>query len=185
MNTSIKYFCLIMMLFLLSCSKHLQDEVTSVVLIFDANSSSQNKPFFRDSLLVTNYKCDSIIIKNYFKGDYYQNVFFSREERFFENRFVSNPPAGIFEKDTILTFARADTTFTYKSRRDDFIVTLVDLSLFNCQYSLEKIGKEYITIKQSLIDSTYKEIFFYDKDYRIYKFVNTWKDDKCVYVKKE
>lgn len=185
MNASVKCFYLIIILFLISCNKCSQDKIISNVLIFDANSSSQNKPFFRDSLFVTYYKFDSIIIKNYFNGDYYQNVFLNQEKCFFENRYVSNLPEGIFKTDTILTFAKMDTTFVYKSRRDDFIVTFVDLSLFDCQYFIEKIGKEYVTTKQSLIDSTYKEIFFYNKDYQIYKFINTWKDSKCVYVKKE
>lgn len=64
------------------------------------------------------------------------------------------------------------------------MVTLIDISLFDSQYNIAKEGNNYKSIKQSLIDTTYKEIIFYDKDYRIYKYINTWKGEKCVYMKK-
>ncbi|GHT00795.1 hypothetical protein FACS189421_13230 [Bacteroidia bacterium] len=131
------------------------------------------------------YDKDSILIKNYYNGHYYQNVYFNREDNFFEKRYVTNLPEDIFEVDTILSFSKKDTTFIYKSNRDDFIVTLIDLSLFNSHYIIQGENNNYTLIKQSLVDSTYKEIFFYDKNYHIYKYVNTWKDNKCVYVKKE
>jgi hypothetical protein len=147
------------------------------------NSSSVDKPFFRDSLVITYYKEDSILIKNYFNGNYYQNIYFKMNNKFFEKRYVSNLPAQISEVDTILSFAKEDVFLTYKSRRDDFIVTLIDLSLIDGQYTIQKDGNNYKTIKRSLIDTTYKEVFFYDTNYNIYKFINTWKNDNCVYIR--
>jgi hypothetical protein len=179
MKALAKYNLFIIFL-LLSCNRQIEKEVTHV-LSFDMNSSSVNKPFFRDSLVITYYKEDSILIKNYFNGNYYQNIYFNRNNVFFEKRYVSNPPAQIFEVDTILTFAKEDTSLIYKSRRDDFIVTLIDLSLIDGQYIIQGDGKNHKTIKQSLMDTTYKEIFFYDINYNIYKFINTWKNDQCVY----
>ncbi|BEG99243.1 hypothetical protein [Bacteroides sedimenti] len=156
------------------------------VLVFDVDSSSCEKPFFRDSLLIIYYDEDSLLIKNFYKGNYYQNIYFNSDDAFFEKRFVSNLPENIFGIDTILTFSKKDTSFIYKSKRDDFLVTLIDVSLFDGKYSILRDGDNYKTIKQSMVDTTYKEIFFYDKDYRIYKFINTWKNMKCVYnIRKE
>jgi hypothetical protein len=180
MNILVKYILFVILFLLLSCNRQIDKEFTQV-LSFDIHGSSVNKPFFRDSLVITYYKKDSILIKNYFNGNYYQNIYFNRDNNFFEKRYVSNPPAQIFEVDTILTFAKKDTSLIYKSRRDDFVVTLIDLSLIDGQYIIQEDSNNYKTIKQSLIDTTYKEIFFYDKNYNIYKFVNTWKNNKCVY----
>lgn len=155
------------------------------MLFFDAGSSSVAKPFFRDSIIITYYGNDSVLIKNYFQNDYFQNLYFFHDNFFYEKRFVTDLPGNVFEMDTILTFAKKDTVFDYLSKRDDFIVTLIDVSLFNSKYSIEKDENEYKTRKQSMIDTTYKEEFFYDENYRIYKFVNTWRGDKCVYLKKE
>jgi hypothetical protein len=95
---------------------------------------------------------------------------------------VANPFTDYLGIDTILTFAQKDTTFIYKSKRDDAIVLFVDLSLFDSKYTISKDGNNYKTVKQSLADSTYKEIIFYDKNYRIYKFINTWQGYECVYT---
>ncbi|MDR0575279.1 MAG: hypothetical protein LBG96_14885 [Tannerella sp.] len=183
MNTSSKYILFIIsFIFLLqSCNRQIEKEITCA-LSFDPNNSSVNKPFFRDSILITYYKKDSILIKNYFNGTYYQNIYFNCGNKFFEKRYVSDLPSQIFEIDTVLTFAKEDTFLIYKSKRDDFIVTLIDLSLIDGRYIIQKDGNNYKTIKQSLIDTTYKEIFFYDKNYRIYKFVNTWKNNNSVYI---
>jgi hypothetical protein len=182
---NIKYFLLFAIsLLILSCNRQSKKEVIDI-LVFDAINSSVDAPFFRDSLVITYYKADSILIKNYFKGNYYQNIYCNNENAFWERRFVSNLPENIFEIDSILTFSKCDTSFFYKSRRDDFLVTLVDLALFDGKYTIQKEDNNYKTIKQSMTDTTYKEIFFYDKNYNIYKYINTWKENKCVYVKKE
>jgi hypothetical protein len=148
-------------------------------------NSTIDKPFFSDSFLITNYNKDSIIIKNYYKGSYFQYTYFWKNNDFYEERHIVNYPEQIFEIDTILTFSHKDTAFLYHSNRDDFIVTLVDLSLFNSKYTILQDRKGYRTIKQSLVDTTYTEIFYYDQNYDIYKFVNTWRDNKCIYVRKE
>ncbi len=86
--------------------------------------------------------------------------------------------------DTILSFYKSDTTFVYHSAFD-FILLVFYYSYADCQYKILKEKNAYKSIKTSLIDTTYREIFYYDKDYYIYKFINTYKDNYCVYVKKE
>jgi hypothetical protein len=173
--TCVIFFCLF------SCG---EKQTKSYLLLYDTESSSMGKPFFRDSILITYYDKDSIIIKNYYNGDYYQNIYFWDENSYAEKRFITNYPEQIFEIDTILTFTNKDTTFLYLSNRDNFIVTLVDLSLCNSKYIIMQEKKGYKMIKQSTIDTTYTETFFYDDNYNICKFINTWQGNKCVYVRK-
>lgn len=180
-----KYFVLLLliMFFLFSCSNKKRN--FTYTLLYDIENSTVEKPFFRDSILIIYYGKDSILMKNYYQGEYFQNIYFNDKNTYSEKRYVSNFPEQIFETDTILTFSHEDTTFLYYSNRDDFIVTLVDLSLFNSKYVILQDEKGYRTIKQSLVDSTYNEIYYYDRNYNVYKFVNTWKDNECVYVRKE
>lgn len=181
-----KCFCLIILIFFLSSFYVGTNHVSTKkehrsVLLFDVDSSSCEKPFFRDSLLIIYYGEDSLLVKNFFKGTYYENIFFNSGDIFFEKRFVSNLPENIFGIDTILTFSKRDSSFIYKSKNYHFLVTLIDVSYYDSKYTIQIDGGTYKTTKQSMVDTTYKEIFFYDKDYRIYKFINTWKNMKCVY----
>lgn len=179
-----KYSFLLLVVFsFLSCSSKQKD--FTYILLYDIENSNMEKPFFRDSILITYFDKDSILIKNYYNGNYFQNIYFKNEGDYFEKRFTANYPDQIFEIDTIMTFADIDTTFIYYSHRDNFIVNLIDLSLFNSKYTILYDGKSYKTIKQSLIDTTYKEIYYYDRNYNIYKFVNAWKDNECVYIRKK
>lgn len=171
--------------FSLSCSKKQKNKMYAYTLYFDTISSTISKPFFKDSINIMCYGHDSIVMKSYYKENFYENVYFYRNNNLFEKRYISNQPGNYFGIDTILTFSiTKDTTFIYKSKRDDFMVTLIDISLFNSKYSIVKNSNNYKSIKQSLIDTTYKEIIFYDKNYNIYKYVNTWKENRCVYTKK-
>ncbi|GHT70539.1 hypothetical protein FACS1894155_12880 [Bacteroidia bacterium] len=95
-----------------------------------------------------------------------------------------NNSKNIFSTVVGFFLPRKDTSFVYKSAYN-FIPIVQSYSYADCQYNIRKVGDEYRSIKKSLIDTTYKEIFFYDKDYRIYKFINTWKDNRYVYVKKD
>jgi len=174
---------IILSILIFSCNKNEEKEVL-YSLLFDAENSSISEPFFRDSILVVNRE-DSIIIKNYYGENHYQNIYLKCNSEFFEKRYVSNLPEHFFGIDTIITFAQKDTSFVYKSKRDDFIVTLIDLSLFNSYYIIQRNGNNYMTIKQSCVDTTYKEMFYYDKDYNIYKFINTWNGDTIVYLTKK
>ena len=151
----IYYSIILMFLFMCSCNKHISNQY-SYVLSFNPDSSTIKKPFFRDSLLITNYGSDSILIKNYFDNHFYQNVFNKRDDCFYEKRLVSNLPENYFGIDSIITFKKKDTTLIYRTKRDNFLVTLVDLSLFDSQYIISREGMNYKTIKQSLVDTTYK-----------------------------
>ena len=154
------FFLLLIIFCLFSCNSRQKD--FTYALLYDIKGSTIGIPFFRDSILITYYDKDSILIKSYYHGDYFQNKYFENKGVYFEKRIIANYPDQIFETDTILTFYNKDTTFLYHSKRDDFIVTIVDLSLFNSKYTILQDGEGYKTIKQSLVDTTYTETFFYD-----------------------
>jgi len=185
MTTSIKYFFLaILSLFLFSCDKQRDKELSYILLLSPESSTVIEKSLIRDSILIKTYFNDSILISKYSNGKPTETMFFNNNDSFWEKRYRSNDFGEILGFDSILTFSKRDTVFLYKSARE-FIPIVQDYSFADCQYSIRKIGNEYKTTKQSLIDSTYKEIFFYNKDYKIYKFINTWKNNKCVYVRKD
>jgi hypothetical protein len=177
----LKYFFILSVIALCSC----KNENKTIVLNFEAELSSvYEKSLIRDSIVVQVYSNDSILLLKYSNGDYKQSRYFNMNDAFFERR-ISVTEVGKFVRiDSILTFSKKDTVFKYGSARK-FIPFVQDYSFADCIYSIKHEGNEYKTIKQSAIDTTYKEIFFYDHNYHIYKYVNMWKDNKCVYVKKE
>ena len=178
------YILSVIILFcLFACNKQTNKELT-YTLSLDTILSSTNESFFRDSITITYYGKDSILIKNYDNRYILENLYLNFNNVFYEKRWVYNPIIDYSGIDTILTFTQKDTTFIYKSKRDDFIVTFVDITFFDSKYTIVKDGNDYKTIKQSLADSTYTEIIFYDKDYHIYKFISTYRDDTCVFVEK-
>jgi len=184
MVTNIKYIFIVILSFLFfSCNKQ-RDKELSYILLFNPESSNViEKSLILDSILIKNYSNDSILFSKYSNGRYIESFYFNSNGEFWEERIKGNDYGKFLGIDSILTFSKKDTTFMYKSVRE-FIVLVPELSLASCKYSILKEGNEFKTIKQSLVDTTYKEFFYYDKDYRIYKFVNTWKDNTCVYVKK-
>jgi len=182
----IEIFCFVLMFALYSCKNH--DKI--VRLDFDTNLSTvYEKSLIRDSIVIHYYSNDSILLLKYSNGVYKQSLYFNKNDDFFEKRISVTEVGNFVGIDSILTFSKNDTVFEYKSARR-FIPLIQDYSYANCIYTIKHKGSEYITIKQSTLqqstlDTTYKEIFFYDKDYNIYKFINTWKDNECVYVKKK
>jgi hypothetical protein len=176
-----------------SCSKQDSFEMITgkTTLFYDSDSSKLIDIEFKyDSLFVERISKDSITITRYLGGEeyYYHSNFSFKNDVFYENRIV---PQLIIEGETetkvifIPTLSLKDTIFNYTPEDDFTSVFVMDLSFDKCIYQIEKKNSKVLTIKKSLVDTTYKEIFFYDKDYNIYKFVNTWKNNKCVYVKKE
>ena len=177
------FFLLIIALY--SCKNHEK----TVILSYDEKLSTiYDKSLIRDSIIIHYYTNDSILLLKYSNGDYKQSLYFRMDDVFFEKRTSVTEVGEFVGIDSILTFSKKDTIFEYKSARR-FIPLLQDYSYADCIYTIKHEGNEYRTIKQSTLqqstfDTTYKEIFFYDKDYNIYKYINTWKDNECVYVKK-
>ena len=182
-NNKISYFSLLILaVFQFSCTNRHDGEPVINTLRFDAASSTNDKPFFRDSLVITYFQDDSLVVSLYDNSIFHVDCYYYRfDNMLFEERYVSNLPKSYFGVDMILSFCTHDTTFLYKSKRDDMIVTLIDLSFHSSRYTIVKEGKWYKTIKQSLIDTTYSEIFYYDKDFRINKFLTSWRGDTSVY----
>lgn len=182
----IKIFFFLMITVFFSC----KNRNNTIKLYFDEKLSTvYEKSLIRDSIIIHYYSNDSILLLKYSNGDYKQILFFNLDDVFFERRRRVTEIGEFIGIDSILTFSKKDTVFEYKSARR-FIPLVQDYSYANCIYTIKQAGNKYMTIKQStlqqsILDTTYKEIFFYDKNYNIYKFINTWKDNECVYVKKE
>jgi len=153
------------------------------------NSKLVNHEFKYDSLFINRIGKDSMIITRYLGGEgyYFYSTFSFKNPYFCENRLI---PQLIIEGETetsiifIPTFMQRDTIFTYIPE-DDFVAFFVnDLGFGKCKYQIKKNNDEFLTIKQSLIDTTYHETYYYDRHYNIYKYINAWKDNQCVYVRK-
>jgi hypothetical protein len=162
--------------------------ISKTILEYDSSFSKlTDKKFKYDSLFIDRKSNDSIIINRYLGGEDYYSTFLLKENIFYEHRIV---PQLIIENETktsitlIPTFLQRDTIFDYFPEDDFFPVFVNDLSFDKCKYQINKNHNEFITFKQSLIDTTYSEIYYYDQYFNIYKYINTWKNNKCVYVKK-
>jgi hypothetical protein len=174
----------LILLLILSCQEQ-NNKYYSYKLIFDTNLSDVNeKSLIIDSLIFNKHNKDSIFMEKCSNGKCFQFTFLLSNGEFYERRYSFNDVGDFFGIDSILTFSKRDTSFIYKSEYE-FIPIVQSYSYADCKYTIRKTGNDFVTEKQSLIDTTYKEIFFYDKDYHIYKFINTWKDNTCVYVKKD
>jgi len=177
----LKYFFFMLVIMFYSCKNH--DK--TIVLNFDTELSTvHEKSLIRDSIVINYYSDDSILLLKYSNGDFKQSYYFRMNNVFFERR-ISLTDIGKFVRiDSILTFSKNDTVFEYKSARE-FIPIVQVFSYADCVYTIKRENNIYMSIKQSVIDTTYKEIYFYDKNYNIYKYINTWKDNQCVYVRKK
>ena len=172
-----EYLFITLLLTLVSCNKRVENR--SVTLTLDASESTYtDKRFLIDSIRII--YGDSIHIQRY-TGDYgYESHFFVQGDKVFEVRERCNEELECFGNDTILTFGKSDTTFIYKSAYD-FISIVFQYTLTDNKYSIGKDGIMFVTTKQSLVDSTYTEKYYYDESLLISKFVNTYKDNVCVY----
>lgn len=86
--------------------------------------------------------------------------------------------------DTILTFSKKGTNFFYKSGLY-FIPNVPMFSIADNRYTIKRLKNGYMSIKQSTANTAYKEIYFYDENYIINKYILVWKDNRYVYVRKK
>lgn len=178
----LKYTALFLFVILISsCSK--QGESNKVTFLLDSqNSSYTDERFLKDSICIV-YK-DSIKMF-FYEGDYTnESVYFEKDNNLYELRErFSEIPDESFGVDTILTFSKKDTSFMYKSAFE-YVPTIFYYSLADNKYNIFKDGGMYVTVKQSLVDSTYTEKFYYDENFKIIKFVYTYQDNICTYIPK-
>ena len=129
---------------------------------------------------------DSLLFITYSEGKpCRKSTYFYSNNRLFEKRWTLIPEfTGFIKLDTILTFSKVDTSFLYKSGMS-FIPTFLDYEKADCIYITRKIGNEYLLIKQSTVETSFKEMFFYDENYNISKYIHSWKNNRYVYVKKK
>lgn len=157
-----------------------------VVLVLDKSSSHIDDDRFPLDSVCFNYT-DSIIMYKYYPKRHFEVYFFKSENAVYERRSVydynNSTISGEYVRDDyVLTLSVQDTTFIYKYTQQ-FLATVWDYSYADSKYEIRKINEgEYITTKQSLIDSTYKEIFYYNKDFQVTKFINTYKENICIYI---
>ena len=180
-----KFLLIITSISLLFCCNKNNNYEKHVTLLLDTiDSNYSDERFLIDSINIEFTDSISVFFNT---GDYTNlRVFYKHKNGMYEirERFNEKPDSEYLGIDTILTFYKSDTTFIYHSAFD-FIPLVFYYSFADCKYEMLKENDTYKTIKQSLIDTTYREIYYYDKYYNIYKYINTWKDNNCVYVKKE
>lgn len=183
MQNQLKYFYLCLICFFVhSCNGHTNID-NKISLYFDRSESTIIDERFNLDSIGFQYSKDSIIL--YIRQ--LELPFFKKHGNIYELREAYRDMIDYERTDSILTFSTKDTTFTYGSVIDgDFIPNAFDYSLADCKYEIKKIGNNsYVTTKQSLVDTTFKEIYYYDKEYQITKFVNTYKGNICIYTPKK
>ena len=156
------------------------DNNSETTLLLDKINSTIISPQFAMDKITITYK-DSIYLKRFY-NPIFESTLFKVENNVFEARQIRNWNYDLLGIDSILTLSLKDTTFIYHSTFD-FPVLVPQLSLADCKYIIQKNGHHNMTIKQSLLDTTFTEIFYYDNDFNIYKYVNTYKENKCIYIK--
>ena len=128
------------------------------------------------------YCKDSFVFQRKFEKNSFvlQNNFFKYKGCIYQLREKGSYTNENLGFDSILTFALKDTSFIYKSTyKPDFYGPY--LFLKDCRFDIRKYGNEYITIKTSTIDTTYKEIFFYNSKFHIRKFIYQYRKNEIVY----
>lgn len=177
MKTIFKVLCVFVCVFVHSCAER---NNTQINLYTDIDKSVLSDERFNLDSVKFSYSSDSIIMLM----NQFEIPFIEQNGSFYEVRKAYRDMIEYERTDSILTFSRNDTTFIYESVIDgDFIPNAFDYSLADCRYEIKKLGENsYKTTKQSLVDTTFKEIYYYDENYRIAKFVNIYIGNVCVYV---
>lgn len=174
---------IISFLLLFSSCSNIHSNKQQATFHFDSENSVIDDTGFKMDKMKVVYG-DTLVIFRYYKDHILESYFFKLDSNLYEYRYDYNDEGVCFGVDSILTFSINDTIFIYKSRRE-FIPIVIHLALADCKYEIKKSKEGYMTTKQSLIDSTYKEIYYYDMHYNLSKFVNTYKKNVCIYIKSE
>lgn len=167
---------LLLFSFVFSCK---EDKISRYRFVLDKSQSHiSNDKFILDSIIII--YGDSIYLRKYNNGDYLMKIFYIHDNSIYERRLSCNDSGEDCKYDSILTFDQQDTIFEYKSLRELYLTT-IDMSYGSSFYKITNIDNMCITEIQSMYDSTYKEIYYYDKNYNVIKIKNLFKDNICVY----
>jgi hypothetical protein len=146
------------------------------------NSIIENYLFLYDSIIINNYY-DSIKFIKYSNAKPISTTLYKLDNAFYEIKDVYKMnihlPELYLRTDTLITFSKSDTSNIFQN--DMFIPIATMLQYSSMNYNITKENNMYKTFKRSLNDTTYTEIFYYDKNYIVSEFINTWQNNKIVY----
>lgn len=155
--------------------KYLQNKRESIInnpiVIFDSIVV-----MYTDSIQINRFlgKINHPLLLNIKNGNAYNYAF----------RYENLIPASnmLIRVDTLLMFSNKDTIYEslFHVRNIPVVRAFSDAS---CKITIQnsKNPGERMTIKQSLIDTTYEEIYYYNRVFFISKIINKWQDNICVY----
>jgi len=174
--------CCIILVYLsifISCSK--RDE-SNYNLYFDyRNSIVINKDFPFKNLMIHNYVDSIVLLKKYDESFILKYKYMLLNDGYFEIRKKGWEDDNSLGYDSILTLTKSDTTFVHYA---SYLQPgpIIFFSFCNSKYKIMKIDKKkFISIKQSLIDTTYFEKIYYDDKYHIYKFEYSYQKNMVIY----
>ena len=171
---------------LFSCEK--QEKKIVLLLSPEESVIGLEEGYKLDSIIIRPYNGDTIVLLQYnINGIFGVNHFFEQNDVLFEIKpifTVTEIPGKIIGHDNIMTFARKDTTFIHRPKIRFFPGGMGHFDA-ECYYTIKQLKEGYVTIKQSAIDKTFRELYFYDNDYNVYKYILTLHYNMFVYNKKE
>jgi len=174
-------FLSLILLFCISCQQHKTHNAYALYYV-DEQSKVMDSRMLLDRVSLEYFK-DSILIQKIFPGSdssYFEVHLIRQGDNFYERRSRGNDFGELFGTDYILTLSLKDATFIYKSARESPL-SASDFSYADCKYKIRRDGDGYISIKQSIVDTTFTEQFYYDEQFRINKYIVTFQDNKLVY----
>ena len=182
-----RYIIIIILIFgTLSCKEKLH----KTTLFFSSKESViNNKKNILDSIVISRTECKILIRQYRGAGNYleislirFNNGFSELRKKF--NGLVDTETdkikTNIIPVDTLPTFYKIDTFFTYKSERN-FYHSIMDLSLGNARYKIKKNKNTFMFSKKSTIDSSYEEEYYYDMNFNIIKYIVKYRGNIYIY----
>ena len=182
-----RYIIIIILIFgTLSCKEKLH----KTTLFFSSKESViNNKKNILDSIVISRTESKILIRQYRGSGNYleislirFNNGFSELRKKF--NGLVDTETdkikTNLIPVDTLPTFYKIDTFFTYKSERN-FYHSIMDLSLGNARYKIKKNKDTFMFIKKSTIDSSYEEEYYYDMNFNIIKYIVKYRGNIYIY----
>ena len=150
-------------------------------LLIDAeNSLVMDSLFVYDSIIIKN-QVDTIKFIKYSNGRPFVMDLVLIDSNFYEIRQIRHiVMIDSILMDTLITLSKKDTSIYYPHEK--FTASAWDLQYGRMRYKFIKEDNIYKTVKQSMQDSTYFEILYYDDNFDIFKFTNSWRENKIVYT---
>lgn len=176
----VMYILLVIGILYISCGDIKEYKITSFYLD-ERESKIINYPFTFDSIKV--YYDDSIVIRKYKSNNINETILKKNKIGMEEHRTINKDffDDMYIRTDTLLILSNKDTSYTHYFITDNLYL-VSSYSYTSCIYTFTMVDEwKRKTVKQSLIDTTYSEIYYYDKNYQISSIINTWGDNTCVY----